>query len=311
MVVYGHLACPIAREIFLFHMPLFFLLSGFFFSIKNSIKNFLLKKIRSLLFPFILFYIFAFIYRFLFISEDNNLISYIYSFQDLVAPDPPLWFLLSLFEIFVISYIVEKYIHSGILKLIIAFVITFIGYLCAINKIFFLYLPEACLGYIFFYLGYQMRLYNILQNKKVYFYVIIGAIISYCLGIVLKVHTDMLSLEIDPTYVLFFLPALGGSLLVIYFSRYLQNKRYTSWLAYLGKNSLLIMCVHMPLIPLSNTLTLPALKVIYYLIGNTTATNAEMMGGRICGLLSLIVLVPLSLYIGLLIKKIFPFCFSK
>lgn len=31
LVVYGHLACPVAREIFLFHMPLFFLLSGYFF----------------------------------------------------------------------------------------------------------------------------------------------------------------------------------------------------------------------------------------------------------------------------------------
>ena len=29
LVVYGHLACPISEEIFLFHMPLFFLLSGF------------------------------------------------------------------------------------------------------------------------------------------------------------------------------------------------------------------------------------------------------------------------------------------
>lgn len=68
---------------------------------------------------------------------------------------------------------------------------------------------------------------------------------------------------------------------------------------------------HMPLIPLSNLLALPVLKVIYYLIGNITATNVEMMGGRILGLLSLIILVPMSLYIGLLIRKIFPFCFSK
>ena len=121
----------------------------------------------------------------------------------------------------------------------------------------------------------------------------------------------MLPLEIDSTYILFFLPALGGSLLVIYFSRYLRSKPHISWLAYLGKNSLLIMCVHGLLIEMSKFVTLPVLKVIYYLMGNATLTNAEMMGGRICGLLSLIVLVPLSLYMGLLIKRIFPFCFSK
>lgn len=75
------------------------------------------------------------------------------------------------------------------------------------------YFSQACLGYIFFYLGYQIKQYNILQNRKVYLYVIIGAILSYSLGIALKVHTDMLPLEIDSTYILFFLPALGGSLI--------------------------------------------------------------------------------------------------
>lgn len=310
LVVYGHLACPIRREIFLFHMPLFFLLSGYFFSSRDSIKIFLVKKTKSLLLPFCLFYILSSIFKY-FWENYGDLINYIKSFGEFLAPDPPLWFLLSLFEIFVIFFIIEKYIYSGILKLMIVCGITLIGYLCAMNEIFLFYFPQSCLGYIFFYIGYQIKQYNILQNRKVYLYVIIGAIVSYCLGIVLRVHTDMKPLEIDSTYILFFLPALGGSLLVIYFSRYLQDKRYTSWLAYLGRNSLLVMCVHMPLIPLSNLLALPVLKVIYHFMGNTTMTDIEMMGGRICGLLSFIVLVPLSLYIGLLIKKIFPFCFSK
>lgn len=63
-VVYGHLVCLIEREIFLFHMPLFFLLSGYFFSAKDTIRDFLIKKIKSLLLPFLLFYILSFIYSF-------------------------------------------------------------------------------------------------------------------------------------------------------------------------------------------------------------------------------------------------------
>lgn len=311
LVVYGHLACPVAREIFLFHMPLFFLLSGYFFSAKDSMRIFVKKKTKALLFPFLLFYIFAFIYHFEIFNGDMNIISYIHSFNSFIDPNPHLWFLLSLFEIFVVFFVVEKYIHSEILKLVITCGITLIGYLCAMNKVSFFFFPQACLGYIFFYLGYQIKQNNIFQNRKVYLYVIIGATVSYCLGIALKVHTDMLPLEIDSTYILFFLPALGGSLLVIYFSRYLRSKPHISWLAYLGKNSLLIMCVHGLLIEMSKFVTLPVLKVIYYLMRNATLTNAEMMGGRICGLLSLIVLVPLSLYMGLLIKRIFPFCFSK
>lgn len=310
LVVYGHLPCLIREEIFLFHMPLFFLLSGYFFPLKYTMKDFLLRKSKALLIPFLLFYILAFIYEFL--LSNLTLRTFIHEnsyFTDNI--NGPLWFLLSLFEIFVIFSIVEKYIYSRVLKLVIACVITFIGYLCAMNKVSFFFFPQACLGYIFFYLGYQIKQYNILQNRKVYLYVIIGAILSYGLGIILKVYPDIYYLKIDPTYILFFLPALGGSLLVIYFSRYLRSKPHTSWLAYLGRNSLLIMCVHGPLIHLSNLLVLPVLKVIYHFMGNTTVTDIEMMGGRICGLLSFIVLVPLSLYIGLLIKKIFPFCFSK
>lgn len=291
-------------------MPLFFLLSGYFFPLKYTMKDFLLRKSKALLIPFLLFYALAFIYEFL--LSNLTLRTFIYEnsyFTDNI--NGPLWFLLSLFEIFVIFSIAEKYIYSRLLKLVIACVITFIGYLCAMNKVSFFFFPQACLGYIFFYLGYQIKQNNIFQNRKVYLYIIIGATVSYCLGIILKVYPDIYYLKIDPTYILFFLPALGGSLLVIYFSRYLRCKPHTSWLAYLGKNSLLIMCVHGPLSHLSNLLVLPVLKVIYHFMGNTTVTDIEMMGGRICGLLSFIVLVPLSLYIGLLIKKIFPFCFSK
>lgn len=310
LVVYAHLVCPIKQEIYLFHMPLFFLLSGYFFSAKNTVKNFLLKKTRSLLLPFLLFYILSNIYIYILENNHISLKSYIYEMPYFLSPNGSLWFLLSLFEIFVIHFLVEKYIHSRVLKFVIACVITFAGYLCAMNKIFCFYLPQACLGYIFFYLGSQMRQYNIL-HIRIISYVVIGSIISYCLGIILKVHTDISPLVIDRTYILFFLPALGGSLLTIYFSKILATKRHTNWLAYLGKNSLLIMCIHMPLISLSHQIVLPGLKIVYHLMGNTTATDAEMIGGRICGILSLIILVPMSLYIGLLIKKLFPSCFSN
>lgn len=310
LVVYGHLACPIHEEIYLFHMPLFFLLSGYFFSKSDSIKHFFLKKTKALICPFLVFYIVSFIYFYLLNNDLADFIGTTNYF--LPSNNGTLWFLLSLYGIFVITFAIDVYILSVVLKFMVILMIIVIGYIVSIKSFFLpLCLSQSFLGFIFFYLGYQIRKYNLLKNKRIYIPVFTVALISYCLGILLNIHTNIVFLEIDRSYILFFLPALGGSLLVIYFSRYLQDKQYTSWLAYLGKNSLLIMCVHMPLISLSNWLTLPVLKVIYYFMGNTTATNAEMMGGRICGLLSLIVLVPLSLYIGLLIKKIFPFCFSK
>ena len=84
-----------------------------------------------------------------------------------------------------------------------------------------------------------------------------------------------------------------------------------NWLAFLGENSLLIMCIHYPLISLVYNISLPGLRYYYSLIGNSTLPTEAIEAGCICNLLTLIILVPLSLYIGLLIKKIFPFCFAK
>lgn len=149
LVVYGHMVCPIKEEILLFHMPLFFLLSGYFFSSKDSVKDFLRKKSKALLVPFVLFYILSFLYMVISkILKGESFISYILSFQSFVAPNPPLWFLLSLFEIFVIFFIVEKYIHSEILKLVITCGITLIGYLCAMNALSFLFFTSLSWIYI-------------------------------------------------------------------------------------------------------------------------------------------------------------------
>ena len=151
LVVYGHMVCPIKEEILLFHMPLFFLLSGYFFSPKDSVKDFLRKKSKALLVPFVLFYILSFLYMVISkILKGESFISYILSFQSFVAPNPPLWFLLSLFEIFVVFFVVEKYIHSEILKLVITCGITLIGYLCAMNKVSFFSFRKLVLDIYFF-----------------------------------------------------------------------------------------------------------------------------------------------------------------
>ncbi|MGK4214559.1 acyltransferase family protein [Barnesiella intestinihominis] len=310
LVVYGHLVNPIHREIFLFHMPLFFLLSGYFFSGKGSMKDYIIKKAKTLLYPFLLFYILFFIYGYL-SSNYKSLMEYTFSLKSFTAIDGPLWFLLSLYEISIICFIIEKYLHSEVWKFIATLSITIAGYLLAINKIFIpcCYFSQACIAYVFFYCGYQIKKYKILNNQVTQKYIIIAAIICYCVGIIYG-KTDIRWLIISPSYILFLLPALGGSLLVIYLSKYLQNKRYTDWLSYLGKNSLLVMCVHLPLTPLVYSILLPALRGFYSFIGKTAITDEAITGGRICGFLSLIILVPLSLCIGLIVKKLFPFCFA-
>ena len=59
LVVWGHTfgCCPILNWILLFHMALFFLLSGCFINPNDSYRVFFYKKWRTLLVPLISFYL--------------------------------------------------------------------------------------------------------------------------------------------------------------------------------------------------------------------------------------------------------------
>lgn len=306
-VVYGHLNCPIHDEIYLFHMPLFFFLSGLFFSTKYTPKEFLIKKTRALIVPAILFYVLSFIAGYL-LSNYNNLKDYIDSFSYFLAPNGVLWFLLSLYQIFIIGYVVERNIQSVFIKIIIALIITSVGYVMAVKRVFFFYFPEACLGYLFFYLGFLFRKYGMLKRRHWPRWLLWGAFVGYIMGMIFNVQTDMAPLVINKTYVLFFLPAIGGSLLILYLAKIIQNKKYTGWLISLGRNSLLVMCVHSPLNPLVSRISFWGITVLYTYLGKEDLLSRPFTG-MICGVLTLIILVPLSLYVGLGIKKIFSFCF--
>ena len=55
-VVIGHCHIPIEKEIFVFHLPVFFFIAGFFFRME-SYKEFAWKKFRTLLVPAAFFYL--------------------------------------------------------------------------------------------------------------------------------------------------------------------------------------------------------------------------------------------------------------
>lgn len=53
LVVWAHAKAPFSRYIYQFHMPFFFLISGYLFNKKDTLKNFVWKRVKSLYIPFI------------------------------------------------------------------------------------------------------------------------------------------------------------------------------------------------------------------------------------------------------------------
>lgn len=54
-VILGHIASPFGTFIYSWHMPLFFIIAGFFIKFELSIKEFIIKDFKRLMIPYFLF----------------------------------------------------------------------------------------------------------------------------------------------------------------------------------------------------------------------------------------------------------------
>lgn len=129
-VVLGHIASPLGGFIFSWHMPLFFILAGFFIKFNLSFKEFIVKDFKRLMIPYYIFAIFGLIAEILkrytlhrdslnifnelqgiFIWMDMSSLIHTYAFV--------LWFLPALFFAKIIFYMVHKYIAYLFLQFIV------------------------------------------------------------------------------------------------------------------------------------------------------------------------------------------------
>ena len=96
----------------LFRMPLFFFLSGIFFSYASDPKTFFLKKIEALLKPYFSVLIFLFIASFFlpFTRHAWGLVGILYGSGETIVWNP-MWFLTHLFAVYCFCYLLLKYTH--------------------------------------------------------------------------------------------------------------------------------------------------------------------------------------------------------
>lgn len=299
LVVWGHTACPIKSEIYLFHMPLFFFLSGYLFNDKTNIKDIIRKKIRSLIIPYIFFFIFAetsFIILYTLTERSAQIALYPSILIKPYGVIRPLWFLLSLFQATIIYSLICRITIKSTIRLSISIILAVFGYFLSQKTITLpLFLDSSISMVIFFNIGSMAKQYNPLnsRNRPYQIGLILFSIPLYTLGVYNKLIVDIWSNTIDKDFILYILTSLSGLYLVIFLSYLIfkTNKFLTSIFSFLGKESLLIFALHILSFELARTfLGAPALEKTTYLEGVYTL---------FCG-------VVLSLIIGLTLKKVFP-----
>lgn len=126
-VYFGHI---IDKWIHVFHMPMFFVIAGFFYKERNF-KEFIFNKVRSLLFPYFVFGLFHFIISCICIGsiDYNFLYSWFWNNTDKggIPICGALWFLTAIFISELIYFVIKKNISSILISSIVCALVSVLG----------------------------------------------------------------------------------------------------------------------------------------------------------------------------------------
>lgn len=185
MMVVGHSTIPdfANRFIYSFHMPLFFIMSGYTSNFaKHGVGDYLRKKTSSLLVPFIIYSIINIVLQSY--AYDIPLDDYTYCLLRQGWQAVPLWFIPVLFASLIIVRLMYC-LKSQLFILTFAFIFLLVSYILALNKIQIPWnMSVAGVSVFFLVIGNQFRIIDLqsLSSKNV----AIGGGICLCLALIVS-----------------------------------------------------------------------------------------------------------------------------
>lgn len=288
--------------IYMFHMPLFFVLSGYFFKAPQNftqLLKFTKKKIIGLYLPYLLWTIlFVFLHNFLLkfgigeqtYSWNSAIGSVCRSALTFVTTEKVLvgfWFLKALFSacIFLaIVLLVTRKIRLDIYQ--IAIVALLLVSLLISLDVFNKTLLGMFYGTCFLCVGFILRKYNIAENENgVRWILLLTCVVLLISRIYTEVsNTEMLSVD-KMTYLPFAITGSCGSIMVILCSQKISSVKSFKVFGvfrYIGDHTLIILAMHYPLIKIFD----------FYFVQNVEGLNSlRLISGGVLG-----VLLPILFY---------------
>ena len=254
LVVFAHVIAALkvgmrAEEIITsFHMPIFFVLSGLFFSRKSSFKEFVIGKTNRLVVPFVFFFILSCIppiawytYRGTILEKLPSVLFGVYSERIFVGA--AIWFLLALWFDNLLFYLVTLVKH----KLGGAFLCLLfgtIGLALAYNRInlpFWFDTALTCI--IYFAMGYLIKNYTtLLQRGKSDKYNLLFSIICIVVAVLFSGYTCYRANHFEIPFWQLYICGISGFFAVFFCAK--SKVGNVKWLQHVGKNSLIILCIH-------------------------------------------------------------------
>ncbi len=222
-------------------MPLFFFLTGITYNVSAKLDIFIIKKINRIVVPWIFFSIASAIFELIFGRINQNM-----------PFNGPLWFLQTL----MCAILIYVVIHSIFPKLlhVICFSLPVLVYVITVYTNWASILPfniiRALEAVFYIHLGWCFKKYLRLGKVHIIFLLVI-CIIGYLVGLWISlsyfdvkdasfINTRMYTYNLP----LSLITSIAGLLIIVLFSQLVSKIQVLNWM---GKNSLVIMCVHFPL----------------------------------------------------------------
>lgn len=254
-IVLGHCGVGISYPrpgTFSLELPMFFILSGLFISTKGNFKDYLIKRINSILIPFLFFYLIAYIPFYtikfikptMYIGEANGILDL---FNNRQYFNGPTWFLLALFWGNLLYFIVDRYITKTYLRVVSIIAIGALGALLGKFEVFMPFFIDAGITSLpFLFIGNWIAKTAIIQPSKfdkfnipIALCCFAGAYYVACLS--------------DNSYISFKCNAVRGNIFWAYICSLLsvfsvlfacKACRYMPIISYCGEYSLWLLCAH-------------------------------------------------------------------
>ena len=233
-----------------FFMPVFFMITGMFFSTRLPFIDFIKKKFRRLVIPFISFYILTYLinlilFKFNISTKNGFRYSDIFQvFHQDVFSNNVIWFLLALFWSSIFLYLILKYIKSVFYQSLIILFLYMLGILLDKYHInIMLYVDTSLSVMPFLYIGYILKYYDllnkisILSKYKLLFYGFLTGGGNFLFQQSISLVNNSCG---NPLY--FIIGSTLGCFFIIIFC-FMIKKIFL--LSYIGYNSMIVLCTHM------------------------------------------------------------------
>lgn len=280
LVVVGHSGYRHINFIYLFHMAIFFMISGYLFNDKYTyssqmIQKFIKEKIKKIWLPYftwsVIFVCVNNVFLRLHIYSDTEInhdvvnitASSFYHLRDMglkilqgfyfstrTEMGGTFWFFKTLFGVSVlyavIDFITKQFIRKErtreIIHSIAGGIFLAVGYICKLKNIMFFSIPIILSIYLLFHIGVMIRKKQVMERipKKG-----IISVASFVLLLICQ-RTGKISININeysnPVFLI--IASLAGWNLVYVLSEKIEPLKLGQWLNEVGKHSLIIMILH-------------------------------------------------------------------